>query len=446
MPAGKTYIKIASQSASSSSSITFSNIPQNYTDLIMVINAQAGTSGEDFLMRFNGDTGNNYSNIWLRGLIAGTTSGQQEQTTSRIRLSDGGSSTTSNMSLINVNIQKYSAGIVKQVMSRANNAPRGLDMFGSRWNSTSAITSITILMSAGVISSGTFTLYGIECAKSPKATGGDKVYTTGTHWVHEFYNSGLFVPQVALTGVDYLVVAGGGGGGAYTGSGGGGAGGLRCTVTATGGGGSLESSLSLNANTGYTVTVGAGGSGEIYTNYSSNGSNSVFNNITSTGGGRGGGYIAGITFYPPNTGGSGGGGVYTGSFTSGAAGTANQGYGGGSGSAPNGQDAGGGGGGAGAVGGNGSTNGGNGGSGVQTAITGASVFYAGGGGGGKYFANSAGSGGSGGGGAGSREGANATSGTANTGGGGGGSGQTGIPATFSGGNGGSGIVIVRYPV
>jgi hypothetical protein len=39
--------------------------------------------------------------------------------------------------------------------------------------------------------------------------------------------------------------------------GGGGAGGLRSTVTATGGGGSLESALVLDANTSYTVTVGA---------------------------------------------------------------------------------------------------------------------------------------------------------------------------------------------
>ena len=58
--------------------------------------------------------------------------------------------------------------------------------------------------------------------------------------------------------VDYLVIAAGGGGG-NTFGGAGAAGGLRSTVTATGGGGSLETALSLNLGTNYTVTVGAGG-------------------------------------------------------------------------------------------------------------------------------------------------------------------------------------------
>lgn len=356
MPAGKTYIKIASQSASSSSSITFSNIPQNYTDLIMVINAQAGTSGEDFLMRFNGDTGNNYSNIWLRGLIAGTTSGQQEQTTSRIRLSDGGSSTTSNMSLINVNIQKYSAGIVKQVMSRANNAPRGLDMFGSRWNSTSAITSITILMSAGVISSGTFTLYGIECAKSPKATGGNIIRTDGTYWYHAFTTSGLFAPTQSLT-ADVLVVAGGGGGGGLGGSGGGGG-----VITPT--------SLSFAPNA-YTFTIGSGGSGVAANDLSTNGGRGGDTTVYYNGGSLvayGGG--GGVAYSPPSdpsskNGGSGGGGGGSTSQYAGGTGVAGQGNAGGN-SLNNADIRGGGGGGYSAAGGNAVSNaGGNGGQGYN---------------------------------------------------------------------------------
>ena len=72
-----------------------------------------------------------------------------------------------------------------------------------------------------------------------------------------------------ITGVGYLVVAGGAGGagGADVSSnrmgGGGGAGGLRSTVSPTGGGGSTESALTLTRGTTYTVTVGAGGAGNV---------------------------------------------------------------------------------------------------------------------------------------------------------------------------------------
>lgn len=126
--------------------------------------------------------------------------------------------------------------------------------------------------------------------------------------------------------VDYLVVAGGGGGG-YSSAGGGGAGGLRTSYGSTSGGGaSAESSLSLEAATNYTVTVGSGGSAGTSSNTSGGlGVNSVFSTITSNGGGGGGnGGQSGTT------GGSGGGGGYlTGSL--GGSGTTNQGYSGGDG-------------------------------------------------------------------------------------------------------------------
>jgi hypothetical protein len=86
--------------------------------------------------------------------------------------------------------------------------------------------------------------------------------------------------------VNFLVIAGGGGGGAFSGGGGGG---LRSSVDATGGGGSLESALSLELDTTYTVTVGGPGCGWQQVSLGSNGSNSVFSTIESTGGGGGGG-------------------------------------------------------------------------------------------------------------------------------------------------------------
>jgi hypothetical protein len=449
-----TYEPLASVALSSTQSqITLSNIPQNYTDLVLVVTGNAGT-GTASLMRFNGDNSTSYSDRWLLGDGTSATSDKETNVTG---IWGGSFYNTTTPTVSTLNIMNYSSSTTfKTVISRTNYTVAFTGAITGMWRKTSAINSVTLLAGGvGFLTGTTFNLYGVG-ANQLKATGGDIIQTDGTYWYHAFLSSGVFTPQTALT-CDYLVVAGGGGGGAnYTpaggvGGGGGGAGGLRSTVTATGGGGSVESAISLSANTSYTVTVGAGGLGGT-TNGSTglrgtNGNNSVFSTITSIGGGAGGAQDDSVPDQTGGIGGSGGGSYFE---KSGGAGTANQGFAGGAGATGTSFNAGGGGG-AGAVGvnaNNATPNGGNGVSISQLATitgTGASNYYAGGGGGGAYIGN-AGAGGAGGGGAGARNGAG-DGGFAipNTGGGGGGAGYGSASATF-GGNGGSGIVIVRYAV
>jgi hypothetical protein len=235
-----------------------------------------------------------------------------------------------------------------------------------------------------------------------------------------------FSLTVVTLQVDYLVIAGGGGG--SMGRGGGGAGGYRTSAGTSGGGGSAESTLSLDAGTSYTVTVGAGGANDTA------GSNSVFSTVTSIGGGEGGGFNE-----PGGSGGSGGGSEK--SSEPGGLGTANQGFNGGVGPSDRAANtrSGGGGGGASEVGENsisgGGGRGGNGGDGVSSSITGTAVIRGGGGGGGGDVNRPVGTGGAGGGGT-------DGPGTVNTGGGGGG---TYNPSNLPGGAGGSGVVILSYP-
>ena len=286
-------------------------------------------------------------------------------------------------------------------------------------------------------SSGTF-YTGMGTAK---ATGGD-IYTDGTYWYHAFRSSGTFTPTSSYS-ADILVVAGGGGGSGF-GGGGGGAGGL------------VYGTRSLTA-TGYTITVGNGGACAVNNGQNgSNGANSVFDTSgtawTANGGG-GGVHVGGSG----GTGGSGGGGGYNSSSggsanqssPSGATGYGNAGGGNTGVGAPT--YAAGGGGGAGAVGGtqNGSANSAAGGIGRQyqgfadTTGTGDQGYYAGGGGGSAAtFVGSAG--GLGGGGFGVYYPAwnPGENGKAFTGGGGGGGGNT----VRTAGNGGSGVVIIRYSV
>jgi len=437
-----TYTPIASQTlGSAATSVTFSSIPQGYTDLILVCNLAVNGTGNNVLCRYNGDTASNYSTTLMSGNGSSAYSARYSNS-SNGWLTGYFDGTANEFYTKIIQIQNYSnTTTYKTALGRTSSGSREAMAGVGLWRSTAAITSVT-LAASDFNTGSTFSIYGIAGGGFTAKAAGGVVTTDATYAYHTFTTSGAFVPYEALT-VDYLVVAGGGGGSSRSGNAGGaggsGAGGLRSTVTATGGGGSLESALLLTANTYCPVIIGAGGAGSAGGNISGiNGNNSTFYNVVSIGGGAGS-YQAGIN---AQSGGSGGGAANNNSGTTEyGAGTTGQGYRGGNGNNSSG-NGGAGGGGAGAVGANFNGNsGGNGGAGVAVAISGSSVTYAGGGGGGGYGA-SGGSGGSGGGGAGSSN-ASATSATANTGSGGGSSGAN-TAGTFAGGNGGSGIVIVRY--
>ena len=264
-----------------------------------------------------------------------------------------------------------------------------------------------------------------------------------------------FTPPANVNEVDALVVGGGGPGGYYAGGGGGG-GGLVYT-----------NAMHVTGGATYTVTVGAGGEHSTSaTVYGTNGGDSSIAgtdvSVTAVGGGAGAnGKLNNQTATLAGAVGGSGGGAAWKDYAAGAA-TTSQGNAGGTVQAGAKEDsvknhAGGGGGaakaGSPAVGVTGAQSSGGGGDGLQVAISGANVYYAGGGGGGGNESNlnggwgSAGGGGAGGGGKGGQYAGNdasavAEAGTDNLGGGGGG-GST-VDGKCIGGDGGNGIVIIRY--
>ena len=273
--------------------------------------------------------------------------------------------------------------------------------------------------------------------------------------VHSFTtvgNSSLNITDAGTSGqLDYLVVAGGGGGSIQHAGGG-------------GGGGVVYNTNFVVNTSNVSITVGSGGINNTNVCHNcgyqgANGANSVFGSIVAYGGGGGGSWSETNSGNGLNGGSGGGGGVGRNSSGSGGTGTVGQGFAGGNGF-PHGSGGipyrGTGGGGAGGQGGNmGSSNGASGGIGILNYITGTAKYYGGGGGGGVYGSGGqAGNGGIGGGGAGGAAmgainaaigatgNASGGNGEANTGGGGGSSGQWEV----IGGNGGSGIIIVRYPL
>lgn len=423
-----TRTPIATQTLSSSaSSVTFSSIPQNYADLVVVIDGIASTEASD-IMRFNNDAGSNYSFTVLEGTPA--SSKGTNQTSAYL----GNTNTTRYLKVINI-FNYSNSSTYKTLISRSNYqaGTYAVSAWVSLWRNTSPITQLVVGPNSGTMSAGTtVSVYGIAAGNlSAKAEGGNTVVTDGTYWYHTFTSSGTFTPSSALS-ADVLVIAGGGGGGSYAGGGGGG-----------GAGGVIYFANQSLTTSVYTATVGAGGGAD------TNGSNSVFGVLTAgVGGGKGG---TGSTGFSGGSGGGGSDGAGGSSTQTGTGATSYYGNAGGTGTGA-GTTGGGGGGGAGGAGGDvsGSFNkvAGNGGIGTNAfsswasaTSTGVSSRYAAGGGGASYTGGggTAGTGGTGGGGNGT-----GGSGTANTGSGGGGGGYT--SSAQAPGNGASGIIIIRYAV
>ena len=444
-----TYTPIYSQTlTAAAASITFSNIPTTYTDLVIVSsNVTCSSAGGFIALRLNGDSSSVYSNTYLTGNGTSATSGRNSGSVAYII----GDTDTTNTTVSVNHIMNYSNSTTfKTILSRCGYAAGSTQAFVSGWRSTSPVTSITLTGNGNINSGSSFTIYGIKAAApAPKATGGI-ITTDGSYWYHTFRNTGLFNLTSANTSltVDMLVVGGGGGGGWYTG-GGGGAGGL---VYSTG---------DVLTSSSYPVIIGSGGpSIGTYSTPGGKGNPSSFGSLyVAAGGGRGGSQITG-NIANILDGGSGGGAAEGMGFSTPGAATqlsyGGKGFGNAGGNYVTGPSyGGGGGGGAGGAGGNasGSATAGAGGIGKQYSAfatptgTGVSGYYAGGGGGVFAYNGAVGAGGAGGGGAGV-QGGPGTAGTANTGGGGGsGGGNDGSGVqSYVGGAGGSGIVIVRYAV
>jgi hypothetical protein len=439
---------------SNTSSVTFDLTGiTGYTDLQIVSQAKKGEAGTntDLTMRFNGDSGTNYS--WTAASGTGTTtlSPSRQVNGTSIYVDFYAELNGDNPSVREINIFNFaSTTLYKTVYTRAGRAQEGVDMIqglyrGSTGSSTEAITSISFQGNGGTIAAGSqFTIYGIAASSGgSKATGG-VITSDDTYFYHTFLASGTFTPLQTLS-CDVVSVGGGGGGG-WNNAGG-------------GGGGEVDIVSALSVSVAKTVTVGGGGA--TATSTASAGANGVTSSfagdITSLGGGGGGTGDASAGLRVGQTGGSGGGGALgnAGGSASGSntnVGGAGYAVGGGNGYA------GGGGGGATTAGGNASS---------ATRTSGAA---------GQGYALSSifsglafrvlthlGSGGSGGvwgesntaflgtaatnGGTGAREATNGNinpvNATANGGGGGGGGAYTGVNSR-QGSNGGSGIVIVRY--
>lgn len=166
-----TYSKLAESTvgATSVSSITINNIPQNYIDLVVKISArstQADTFGSGIVYYYNGAN----SSLSTRRLYGqgngglGSTGGSVQYA----GMASAASQTASTFGNSEIYIPNYTGSTNKSSSSDGvseNNATNNQMMLSANlWSNTTAIVSITFLLedSSSFVQHSTFTLYGVK--------------------------------------------------------------------------------------------------------------------------------------------------------------------------------------------------------------------------------------------------------------------------------------------
>lgn len=169
MPSSR--ILIASNTlTSSAASVTFSSIPNIYTDLVLRISARSDrTTSDAFTIQFNSDTSTNYS---ITRLVGTGSASSSSRTTSDVYLSSGlidwANATANTFSSNEVYIPSYLVSQNKPVgvfsVQEDNATAAGMHVTAGLWRNTAAITSIVLAPSIGpnFVSGSSFFLYGLK--------------------------------------------------------------------------------------------------------------------------------------------------------------------------------------------------------------------------------------------------------------------------------------------
>jgi hypothetical protein len=163
-----TYESIATTTlGSNQTSVTFNSF-SGYTDLILVSNVQAtsGSTGRWMKIKFNGDSGSNYSITYIQG---NGTSAISDRYSSR---NDGcfiSLTNSSGLTPVITHIQNYANSTTyKTILSRSSSTSSdGVLAIVGLWQGTAAITSFTLdieTIANDLKAGSTFTLYGIKSA------------------------------------------------------------------------------------------------------------------------------------------------------------------------------------------------------------------------------------------------------------------------------------------
>ena len=161
-----TYDAIATNTLSSAvSSVTFSSISQSYTDLFVVYKVKMASGGAtNTYLRFNSDSGNNYSGNSIYYTI-GVGIGYQSGASGSAIWIDNVDSTWTTVTQIDINNYK-NTNMRKTILVQSAAPGSQVDIKAGSWNNTAAINSIQIYNPSSVnfAVGSQFTIYGILAA------------------------------------------------------------------------------------------------------------------------------------------------------------------------------------------------------------------------------------------------------------------------------------------
>lgn len=166
-----TYEPIATTTlGSNQTEITFSSIPQTYTDLVLIVAGTATTGGASFYCRVNGDSSSKYCWAYLSSngtTVSGSTLSESSAGGNGLGLGGFQGYSTDQFRIV-ANFNNYSnTSVLKNcqslgVQAKGSSTPTA-EYILSYYNSTSAITSLTLRINAAYFyeASTTATLFGI---------------------------------------------------------------------------------------------------------------------------------------------------------------------------------------------------------------------------------------------------------------------------------------------
>jgi hypothetical protein len=154
------------------SSVTFSAIPQVYTDLVIkgsVRDTDSGSTADNIYLRFNGSS-SGYSEKTLTGTGAAANSYSQSSIGQiDYFASNSGGTTANTFNNFEIYIPNYSGSNNKSVSLDSVNETNATNAYSyltaGLWSNTAAITSITISIGTGTYNLAqysTLTLYGVR--------------------------------------------------------------------------------------------------------------------------------------------------------------------------------------------------------------------------------------------------------------------------------------------
>ena len=164
------YVRLSTTTlTSATANFTLSSIPSGYTDLRVVFGNLKTTPGAGtIVLRFNGDSGSNYSRTNINGDGAGTTASSAQFTSVTWIHLNGGNTSTTIPGMVTLDIPSYSSTSINKTVLAAStfdfNGSGNMTYAVGLWRSTAAISSISILMNTGdnFAIGTTATVYGIK--------------------------------------------------------------------------------------------------------------------------------------------------------------------------------------------------------------------------------------------------------------------------------------------